>query len=196
MSNASAGAGSTAKTSTQNKPAEPAKSENTGSANNLPKLVPGDGTEPVVVGAGDYTPANPPVVGDVPDPRLADDGFKEGNQKGYAGLDGFDLKPGAANVPYVDPANIPADVTPGVKPDAGGSELLAAAQAKAPNLTAEFVTAYKLTDQDLAAIATGAVPPPPAIGPVHTTDLYLTPGGWQQTAPGIPPGETTAISRR
>ncbi len=127
-----------------------------------------------------------PVSGDVPDPRTESDTFSEGDQAGFAGLHGFADDGGpVAGVPFVDPKNIPAELTPGVQPDAGGSGLLAAAQAKAPNLTAEFVKAYKLTDSDLAAIATGSVPPPPAIGPAHTSDLYLTPGGWVQTAPGV-----------
>jgi hypothetical protein len=47
-------------------------------------------------------------------------------------------------VPGVDPDRIPAEVTPGVTPDAGGDRLLAAAQAKAPSLTREFVTKMKL----------------------------------------------------
>lgn len=100
-------------------------------------------------------------------------------------------------VPVVDPKRIPAEVTPGVSPDAGGDALLAAAQARAPSLTAEFVAAYGLTDADLGAIARGEVPPPPTPGPVHSADLYLTPGGWQQTPPGVPPGDVgkNAIAR-
>lgn len=78
-----------------------------------------------------------------------------------------------------------------------GDELFAAAQAKAPSLTTEFVAAYKLTDEELREIARGAVPPPPAIGPVHNTDLYLTPGGWQQTPAGVKPEDAggNAIAR-
>jgi hypothetical protein len=134
-------------------------------------------------------PADSPVVpkvGEVPDPRTASDEFKEGNQAGFAGRSGFDqVESETAAVAFVDPDRIPADVTPAVQPNAGGDKLLAAAQAKAPNLTAEFVSAYGLSDQDLADIANGASPPPPAIGPAHTSDLYLTPGGWVQTAPGV-----------
>jgi hypothetical protein len=37
----------------------------------------------------------------------------------------------------------------------------------------------------LAAIARGEVPPPPTPGPIHTADMYLTPGGFQQTPPGV-----------
>jgi hypothetical protein len=78
-----------------------------------------------------------------------------------------------------------------------GAELLAAAQEKAPNLTQEFVDAFGLTNEDLAEIARGSVPPPPAIGPVHTADLYLTPAGWQQTPPGVKPEDVggNAVSR-
>lgn len=72
-----------------------------------------------------------------------------------------------------------------------------AAKAKAPSLTKEFVAAYKMTDDDLMAIGNGSVSPPPTIGPAHTSDLYLTPGGWQQTPPGVPPEDVgkDAISR-
>jgi hypothetical protein len=88
-------------------------------------------------------------------------------------------------------------------PDAGGvdalkgDELLAAAQEKAPSLTKEFVGAYKLADDDLRKIARGEVPPPPTIGPEHTSDLYLTPAGWQQTPVGVKPEDVgkDAIAR-
>lgn len=143
-------------------------------------------SKPVVVSD---PPADSPVVpkaGEVPDPRTASDEFKEGAQAGFAGRSGFEaLEADSAAVAFVDPDRIPADVTPAVQPNAGGDRLLAAAQAKAPNLTAEFVSAYGLTPENLAEIANGSVPPPPAIGPAHTSDLYLTPGGWVQTAPGV-----------
>jgi hypothetical protein len=86
----------------------------------------------------------------------------------------------------VDPNRIPAEVSPSVTPDAGGDRLLAAAQAKAPNLTREFADAYGLDDDVLAGIARGEIPPPPTVGPVHTSDLYLTPGGWVSAPPGVP----------
>jgi hypothetical protein len=78
-----------------------------------------------------------------------------------------------------------------------GDKLLVAAKVKAPSLTAEFVSAYKLSDDELRMIARGEVPPPPTIGPVHTTDLYLTPAGWQQTPVGVKPEEVgaSAIAR-
>lgn len=78
-----------------------------------------------------------------------------------------------------------------------GAALLEAAQKRAPNLSKEYVSAYKLTDEELRNIANGTVPPPPAIGPLHTSDLYLTPGGWQQTPPGVKPEDVGkgAISR-
>lgn len=78
-----------------------------------------------------------------------------------------------------------------------GKALLEAAQLKAPNLSQAYVSAYKLTDDELQAIADGLVPPPPVIGPQHSSDLYLTPGGWQQTPPGVKPEDVgkNAISR-
>jgi hypothetical protein len=143
---------------------------------------------PVVVADQPEGASIAPVAGEVPDPRVGSDSFTEGDQKGFQGRHGFDLQADPlSSVSFVDPDNIRADVTPGVQPDSGGDALLAAAQEKAPNLTADFVKAYKLTDQNLADIANGSVPPPPAIGPEHTSDLYLTPGGWQQTPPGITP---------
>jgi hypothetical protein len=82
-----------------------------------------------------------------------------------------------------------------VVPDS--EDLLKRAQAKAPNLTQSFVTQYGLTDEDLEAIASGAVSPPPTVGPIHNVDLHRTPGGWQVTAVGVPPGDSgkNAISR-
>lgn len=148
---------------------------------------------PVVVSDAPAGATIAPVTGEVPDPRTESDEFAEGDQAGFQGRHGFEnLEGPVAAVSFVDPDNIRADVTPGVQPDSGGDKLLAAAQEKAPNLTAEFVQAYKLTDQNLADIANGSVPPPPAIGPAHTSDLYLTPGGWQQTPPGISPDEYAA----
>ena len=99
-----------------------------------------------------------------------------------------------ADHPDVDPANIPAEAGPGVRPDPGGDKLLAAAQAKAPNLTREFVDKHKLSDDDLAAIARGEQPPPPVPG---DADLYRTLGGWQFVPNGLEPEDvgTHAISR-
>lgn len=156
---------------------------------------PSSETPEIQVVIPDNTTQPAPVPGDVPDPRT---GREFSTPKGFAGSDGFDGDGGPmAGVVYgVDPHNIPADVTPGVQPDSGGDKLLAAAQAKAPNLTAEFVSAYGLSDDVLAGIARGEVPPPPAIGPAYTSDLYLTPGGWQQTAPGVAPGATRAVTRQ
>lgn len=112
------------------------------------------------------------------------------------GLKGMSGAPDTA-VPVADPENLKVEVGPGVKPDAGGDKLFAAALEKAPNLTKEFVAAYGITAEMLTAIARGEVSPPPAIGPVHTTDLYLTPGGWQQTPKGVKPEDVggNAISR-
>lgn len=152
-------------------------------------------------------------TGDVPvDPRTGQP-FERQNLDGLKGISGTDLSgadvarvlpapPLVVNderdaVPRVDPDRIPAEVTPGVSPDAGGDKLFAAALAKAPSLTREFVDKMGLTDGDLAAIARGEVPPPPTPGPIYTADMHLTPGGWQQTPPGVPPEDVGAnqISR-
>lgn len=126
--------------------------------------------------------------GDVPvDPRSGQP-FADANTNGLMGTHGEDIIGATGNVvPGVDPDRIPVEVTPGVTPDAGDDKLFAAALAKAPNLTRDFVTKMKITDEMLAQIARGEIPPPPAIGPIYTSDLYLTPGGWQQTPPGVPP---------
>lgn len=155
-------------------------------ADPAPAAVPAD--QPVVVTEAPSDPfATKP--GDVPvDPR----GGKpfEAVTEGMKGTHGFEVVEATGPVVQgVNPDRIPAEVTPGVSPDAGGDQLLAAAQAKAPNLTREFVDKFKLSDEVLAGIARGEISPPPAIGPVYTSDLYLTPGGWQQTPPGVPPSD-------
>jgi hypothetical protein len=117
-------------------------------------------------------------------------GEKYAHPKGQlGGRSGFDSDGGpvVGAVPSVDPKRIPADVSQGVSPDSGGDALLAAAQAAAPNLTREFVEAYELDDEVLAAIARREVPPPPTVGPIRSSDLYLTPGGWQNVPPGVRP---------
>jgi hypothetical protein len=136
------------------------------------------------------------TTADAVDPGTGDK-FKAG-QPGWKGRAGFETVDAAGNtVPAVDPNRIPAEVSPSVTPDAGGDRLLAAAQAKAPNLTREFADAYGLGDDVLAGIARGEIPPPPTVGPVHTSDLYLTPGGWVSAPPGVPleAAGTNAIAR-
>jgi hypothetical protein len=125
---------------------------------------------------------------DVPvDPRSGKP-FADAGTEGLKGTHGMDILNATGSVvPGVDPDRIPVEVTPGVTPSAGGDKLFAAALAKAPNLTKDFVSKMKITDEMLAQIARGEIPPPPAIGPTYTSDLYLTPGGWQQTPPGVPP---------
>jgi hypothetical protein len=125
---------------------------------------------------------------DVPvDPRSGQP-FSDSNSQGLKGTHGEELLAATGSVvPGVDPDRIPAEVTPGVSPDAGGDKLLAAAQAKAPSLTREFVDKMELDDETLGQIARGEIPPPPTPGPIHTADMYRTPGGYQQTPPGVPP---------
>lgn len=153
--------------------------------------------QPVVVTEAPSVPfATKP--GDVPvDPRSGKP-FSEGHE-GLKGQHGMEIVEATGPVVQgVNPDNIPVEVTPGVSPDAGGDELFAAALAKAPNLTKEFVSKMGITKEMLAGIARGEIPPPPAIGPIYTTDLYLTPGGWQQTPPGVPPQDVgkNAIGHR
>lgn len=157
------------------------------------KAAPAD--QPVVVTDAPSAPFDT-KPSDVPaDPRSGRP-FADGLD-GLKGTHGGEVVDGPV-VPGVDPDRIPAEVTPGVSPDAGGDALLAAAQAKAPNLTAEFVSKMKITDEMLGQIARGEISPPPAIGPIYTADLYLTPGGWQQTPPGVPPQDVgkNAIGHR
>jgi hypothetical protein len=120
------------------------------------------------------------------DPRTGE-AFGKVQTAGLKGAKGFENLDAVNVVEGVDPKRIPAEVTPGVTPDPGGDKLLAAAQAKAPSLTKEFVEAMGLTEDQLAQIARGEIPPPPTPGPIHTADMYMTPGGYQQTPPGVPP---------
>lgn len=126
--------------------------------------------------------------GDVPvDPRSGKP-FAENPTHGLKGTHGEDLLAATGSVvPGVDPDRIPAEVTPGVSPDAGGDKLFAAALAKAPSLTREFVDKMGIDDETLGQIARGEIPPPPTPGPIYTADMYRTPGGYQQTPPGVPP---------
>ena len=138
----------------------------------------------------------PAKQGEVVDPRTGETG--SGDFAGFKGTLGFDAPggiPGGA-VPVVHPDRIPADVTTGVQPDAGNDALLASAQAKAPSLTREYVNAMKISDADLGAIARGEIPPPPMPGPIHTADMYITPGGYQQVPPGVSPEASDPSARR
>ena len=90
------------------------------------------------------------------------------------------------------PAKAPEPAQPAV------GDRLKAAQERAPHLSPEFVARHNLTDEDLADIASGAVPPPPDNGPDYSgTDLHRTPGGWQVTHAGQSPDDVgaSAISR-
>jgi hypothetical protein len=136
-------------------------------------------------------------VTDGVDPRTGEQ--FEGGSPGLKGTHGEELLTGEARVVVagVDPDRIPAEALPGRTPDAGGDELLAAAQAKAPSLTREFVDKMELNDETLAQIARGEIPPPPTPGPIHSSDFYRTPGGYQSVPPGVPPEDVgkNAVSR-
>jgi hypothetical protein len=150
------------------------------------KAAPAAAEEPVVVTEAPSVPFTT-KPGDVPvDPRSGKPFAAAG--EGLKGVHNVEASTASGSVVQgVDPDHIPVEVSPGVTPDAGGDELFAAALAKAPNLTKEFVSKMGITREHLAGIARGEIPPPPAIGPIYTTDLYLTAGGWQQTPPGVPP---------
>lgn len=138
------------------------------------------------------------TTADVPvDPRSGRPFGEGGAHDGLKGLHGMEVLESGTVVAGVDPKAIPAEVTAGVTPDAGGDKLLAAAQAKAPSLTKEFVEKMGINDLQLAQIARGEIPPPPTPGPIYTTDMYLTPGGYQQTPPGVKPEDVggNAIAR-
>ena len=114
-----------------------------------------------------------------------------------------DVEPEIAAGQSVEETKVPAgyagtlgfDDVYGEPKDEKRSDLMNRVAALAPHVTPEFVKAYGISDETLSDIANGFAPPPPAIGPNHTSDLYLTPGGWVQEKPGRTPGETTAISR-
>jgi len=153
-------------------------------------------TAPVVADAGG-APFSRNVTGEV-DPRTGETFDPSGASGRLKGRHGEELLTATGTVvPGVDPERIPAEALPGFTPDAGGDRLLAAAQAKAPSLTREFVDAMQMTDEQLAQIARGEISPPPTPGPRHTNDLYMTPGGWQVTPPGVPPEDVggNAIAR-
>lgn len=97
------------------------------------------------------------------------------NPSGLAGVHGFD------------------EIAPDSKE--GKKDARERARVLAPHLSDEFISAFKLSDETVRDIADGRTPPPPAIGPNYTGDLYLTPGGWQHTGPGVAPGESSAIAR-
>jgi hypothetical protein len=140
----------------------------------------------VVVTEGGSAPYSTKPGDVTADPRTGKP-FTESTTAGLKGTHGEELLGAGVVVPGVDPDRIPAEVTPGVSPDAGGDKLFAAALAKAPSLTREFVDKMGIDDETLAQIARGEIPPPPTPGPIHSADMYRTPGGYQQTPPGVPP---------
>ena len=99
----------------------------------------------------------------------------------------------AARAAEVKAAEKPADPKPAEKE----LSLLEQAQLKAPHLDQAFVDKHKLDDDYLARVARGEESPPPYNGPLHTTDLHRTEGGWQVTPVGVKPEDVgkDAISR-
>lgn len=85
----------------------------------------------------------------------------------------------------VDDPGATVEASPGKGPEDGGSDLLKAAQAKAPNLTAAFVKEHKITDDELAKVARGELSPPPTVGPIKNTKLTRSPGVWVFTSTPI-----------
>lgn len=155
-------------------------------------------TEPAVVVTDAPSAPFTTKPGDVPvDPRSGQP-FADNQTDGLKGTHGEEIVNATGPVvPGVDPDRIPAEVTPGVSPDAGGDKLFAAALAKAPSLTKEFVRKMGITDEMLGQIARGEIPPPPTPGPIYTADMYMTPAGFQQTPPGVPPQDVggNAVTR-
>lgn len=110
-----------------------------------------------------------------------------GSFAGHKGRYGFPEDTGpTGTIPRYDPKRLPVEVTSHVMPEAK-DELWAAVRVAAPNLTPEFAEAFGLDDEILGAIARREIPPPPSNGPIHTSDLYLTPGGWQSVPAGVDP---------
>jgi hypothetical protein len=125
-------------------------------ADNSSNSAPAEGDQRI---AGDASVTNAPVRGDVTvteggsapfstkpgdvpvDPRSGQP-FSDSNSDGLKGTHGEEVLSAGIVVPGVDPDRIPAEVTPGVTPDAGGDKLFAAALAKAPSLTKEYVTRH------------------------------------------------------
>lgn len=155
-------------------------------------------TEPAVVVTDAPSAPFTTKPGDVPvDPRSGRP-FADNQTDGLKGTHGEEVVNATGPiVPGVNPDRIPAEVTPGVSPDAGGDKLFAAALAKAPSLTKDFVRKMGITDEMLGQIARGEIPPPPTPGPIYTADMYMTPAGFQQTPPGVPPQDVggNAVTR-
>lgn len=133
----------------------------------MPPTQPAKASPTVTPGAG--TPAETPEVQtDSKGGVVAPDVQKTGNPA-LAGRFGFD------RLTHETPT--PKDV-------------FAAAQKVQPQLTREYVDTFELTDEHLQAIADGSEPAPPIVGPAHTVDRYLTPGGWVSVPPGVDPAAT------
>jgi hypothetical protein len=66
-----------------------------------------------------------------------------------------------------------------------------------PVLDPAFVKKHGLPDEYVAEVEAGLRPMPPSLGEDHdgSTELHFLGGSWVVTKTGVPPGETTAISR-
>lgn len=129
-----------------------------------PKTAPSEVSGPVATPGVEVSAPTPET--NLQAPATVVDASPTADPAGFAGRTGF------------DEIGAPA-------PELTGRDLLIAAQEKAPGLTEEFISAFDLSDDVLRQIAAGFIPPPPVIGPIHSADLHLTPGGWVQTPPGV-----------
>jgi hypothetical protein len=121
---------------------------------------------------------------DAIDPRTGESFSSDSTKAG--GRVGFEALEAGGTVPRYDPDNLPVEITSHVMP-AAKDELWAAIRVAAPNLTPELAATYELSEEVLAGIARREIPPPPAVGPIRSSDLYLTPGGWQNVPAGVDP---------
>jgi hypothetical protein len=103
-----------------------------------------------------------------------------------------DVKPGMGREPVKAPeplakGNAKDAELVALKADQPDASLFDRAKLKAPNLTPEFVSSYKLDDDYLERVARGEEPPPPYIPENDVTELHYLGGSWSITAKGDKP---------
>jgi hypothetical protein len=178
-SQSSTQASKTAASSTDSKPVV-ASEDNTRTTSSTSDLGTNDASV-AIVPASEGIPTTSEAIDPRTGEKFASDSDKAGGRVGFEVLDGQ-----GPLVPRYDKDNLPVEITSHVMPSAK-DELWAAVRVAAPNLTPELAATYGLGDDVLAAIARREVPPPPAVGPIRSSDLYLTPGGWQNVPAGVDP---------